>query len=667
MNEIELSVEEFVKAITSEDREKECFSETTKKIIRFYKIYKNQKVSYVVSDKDSDGKTIELNLTLADKQLFHTYGIKLKSYISNTKVDRKYILIIPKSKSLSDYKSEDFENKYKNAIEEGIENLPSDVQGIVNYADDNILKNYDDFEMRTKIVRSYFPNSNPLYAENKIKQDRNYKENGDKILEEYKKDFEKFIHTKQKPAYIDITDIISDNRALTCSAFNNKCREIENLIRENKGCIPVLYYNNKPEFLERFNIFAVYFQYFYNVQSVLYSSSSEYLQELAEMYYNETEMMLEDRIKYILNFPTYTYRLDDIVGSYFMAFARKCEAKVSLCPLDNIDSKAIIKINNFNFSKYKIIPIEDLYPLHRTKNMHEEDVFTYLDVINNYRKISNLFIDFENALDLTDNYLNICNTCLVSYNGQIYICYVEKLNAKIKGYRYLEDMNFKPEVVIADGVSVNRDGIDLSAKLIELETKDIGKYTPIDSFADANKYKFILTKRFRPAIKKIDPSFSDNEKIYKGVSPLKLTSKIALPIRKLFNSGILSISYNLFKNNSMLELFHEVGLHYSMLFRFRLNGVSCILDVAPRRSFRANSYFDAHIELDPNEDASRFENSEDSEVFKFTDSVGNITRKELVLYHVPVIGMYGGIHTYVDSSDDNKIIITEKFLAKENY
>lgn len=667
MKEVELSVEDFVKSIILKGDEKQCFTETMKKIINFYKINKNQKVSYIVSDKDSDGNVIELNLSQSDKKLFHIYGVKLKSYISESKVDRRYIIIIPEREKLGDYKSKNFKESYNNAIKENLKNLPSGINANVDFADDNKLKNYEDYRFRLDIVRSYFPDTNSLYSEDDVKNDYYYKKNGLKLLEEYKRDFEKCMPSSRKPVFIDITKIVSDKNPLSCTIFNNKCKEIEDLIKPHRGFIPVLYYDNNPDYQERFTIFAVYFQYFFNVQSVLYTSPDIYLQDLAELYYNETEMMLEDRIKYILNFPTYTYRLGSIVGSYFMAFARKCEARVSLCPLDNINSKNILKINKFSFNKYKIVPIEDLYPLHRTENIAEETPFTHLDVINNYRKISNLFVDFENALDLKGNYLNICNSCLVSYNGQVYICYVEKLDARIKGYRYLEDMVFKPEIVKADGEDVKRDVLDLSSKLIEIETKDLGKYTPIDSFADAYRYQYILTNKFRPAIKKIDPSFKDSEKIYKGVKPLKLTSKITLPIRKLFNEGILSISYESFRNGSMLELFHEIGLHFGTIFRFRLNGVSCILDVAPRRSFRENSYFDAHVELGLDEDVSRLIDEDNVQLLEFTDSVGNIVRRELVFYHVPVIGMYGGIHTYVDSSDQNKIIITEKFLAKDNY
>lgn len=665
MSEIEISLKDFIKSTAIGINDKDCFSQTVNKIINFYRD-RDQHDSYIVNDKDIYGSAIDLNLTLNDKELFYTYGIRLLSYVVEAKIDRRYILIIPSKYSLSDYKSSKFKEEYNKAIIQAKRNIPEDAIN-VDFADDNKLVSYNDFQTRIKLVSEHFPNSNPLYAENGVKAKHSYKSNGIKILENYKKDFDKYTSSKLKPAFIDITNIVNTDEIINYVVFRNKCSEIKQLIRAHEGCMAVLYYDNNPDYLKIFNAFAVHFQYFYNVQSVLYGEAEDYIQDLTELYYNETEMLMEDRIKYILNFPTYTYRLGDIIDSYFLALARRCEGRVSICPIDDLKPENIVKINNFDFAKNNIVPLSSLYPLYKNKVMKENNViFTHLDTISNYRKISNLFVDFENVLNLEGVCLDISNTCLVKYNNKIYICYVEELKAHIKGFRYIEDMQFEKQTVFADGMEEQREALDFSYKMIELQTKDIGKYTPIDTFADAYRYKVILTNKFRVPIKKLHPDFDDSKKVYKGKSALTLSSKLTIPIRKFFDSFVINNSYYLFETDELLELFHELGLHYSELFRFRLNGVSAILDSAPRRSFRDNNYMTVSIDLEGDVDVNRLlSDNSGVKVDEFYNENNEIYKKVITFSDIPVIGMYGGVHTYVDSSDNNRIIITEKFLARE--
>ena len=167
MSEIEISLKDFIKSTEIGINDKDCFSQTVNKIINFYRD-RDQHDSYIVNDKDIYGSAIDLNLTLNDKELFYTYGIRLLSYVVEAKIDRRYILIIPSKYSLSDYKSSKFKEEYNKAIIQAKRNIPEDAIN-VDFADDNKLVSYNDFQTRIKLVSEHFPNSNPLYAETDVR------------------------------------------------------------------------------------------------------------------------------------------------------------------------------------------------------------------------------------------------------------------------------------------------------------------------------------------------------------------------------------------------------------------------------------------------------------------------------------------------------------------
>lgn len=566
-------------------------------VLRFYTVkeHQQQDLVYVVEDvvngESGDYRTSKEDLSVREQ--YSNFGIYFRSLeleedmtVSIDLPNREYIAFIPKCPTELD------ENYIKSALEGFVDrNLP---EGTVPrwFVDYNEHTDYSTVKLVLNTARDLYPGIDSLISyESLLKgalRDESLNEDIQETIDAINKHHKaKSDSSRGKIPFVptevvDITSIVDEiyNRFSksnndTADLMITKLDEIGEKLDDNKL---VAYYG----VLDTHYIdCACYLTYFYHANCFIHTSvRNRFFAQLMEMYYSPALMLAEDRIKYLLNFPTYTFRLTDYTPTYAGTLNRKVTGKVQLCPL-NVDetepfSNAIIRedevkpVDNLDFSQVKILPLLNHF------HLNSSDIKECMAEEAALRK---LLVQFEDVISLPEGtVLDVTNTMFIILGGEVCIAYLAEVKFATQTHIVVNSM------ITGTGSNMRVEGA--TNKEYSISEGDVYKFFPLEIIHCNESAKLKIMKgnpHFLPVKlqekMKLDPIVEVKE-----VRPYKYASKYLLPLSN-YSLNMMSVSMQLDSD----KLFHEIGMYSPLCTTYRTGGRYKLLSQTDRNAVRKNS------------------------------------------------------------------------------
>lgn len=566
-------------------------------VLNFYmfKEHLDQNQTFLIEDVEStdSGDKVISKESLDTKETYARFGIYFKSLdleqgmtISIDNPNRDYIVFIGKAPSKLDEGyiesyAKTFAGKY---LPEGA--TPS------WFIDLNEHKDYNSVRFVLNTLRNVYTKIESLvYYEdlmNNDVRDQSIAEDINVVVDSINKYYKKReVITKGKEVFkevelVDITDVVAEIRKRvessndsTVDLFINKLDEIGNGVTPHKLYVYYGIYD------EDYILAACYLTYFYGANCFIHSSLRErFLNQLMEMYYNPDMMLVEDRIKYLLNFPTYSLQLTDYTIGYIGTRARTVTGKIQLCPIQvdetmpfsngTIDPKSVITVDNVDFGKIEIYPLLEHFKLD-SSDLDECKI--------EETALRRLFIDFENAIILPrEELVDVTNTFFINFKNEVCIAHLEDLRLETKSHIVADSMTSgTPEKPKVSGAT---------NKVITISEQQVSRCIPLEVFhcADEGIRKITLANEYFYPVKAQQKLGLDPVIPLKVVKPYKCISKSMLP---LANYSINKLSIPLKVDHE--RYFHDIGMYATACSAYRTGGRYKLLSTLDREEVRRKS------------------------------------------------------------------------------
>lgn len=591
-----ISYDDFLR-IKATKIDKSSYKDYLDVVLKFYSIkeYQQQDTVYVVEDvvNTESGESKISKEDLQTREQYSTFGIYFRSLeleesmtVSMESPNREYIAFIPKCPSVLE------ENYIKSAVQGFCErHLPEGVhpRWFVDY---NEHETYSTVKLVLNACRDIHPGIDSLVSyEDLLKvniRDEGLNEDIQETLSHVDRHHrQRAERTKGKVPYVpteivDITDIVSaihdrfwHSNNDTAELFIESLDAIGKDLNENKL---VAYYGVLDD---DYVLCACYLTYFYDANCFIHTSvRNKFFAQLMQMYYCPELMLAEDRVEYLLNFPTYTFRSTDYTPTYAGTLRRKVTGKVQLCPL-GIDenepfTNAVIReedvktVGNLDFSQVTVLPLLDHFKLGSTE---------ISEAITDELALRRLFIQFEDVISLPVGLIvDVTNTLFIRFGGEVCIVYLNDLKLDTKSHIVVNSM--------VSGVGKDMKVGGATNKEYSIRESDVYKFFPLDIIHcnETAKLKIIKGNNYFLPVKLQESLGLDPVIPLKEVKPFKCTSRYMLP---LLNYSINPMSVSMQMDSD--KLFHEIGMYSPLCTTYRTGGRYKLLIQTDRNAVRKNS------------------------------------------------------------------------------
>lgn len=540
----------------------------------------NQTIAYEVNDVDSLTESTISNESEATKNIYARFGIYFKSLINIEdssiellEANRQYFVWLDvdslkqgnsnnpeEALELLESKIRVFNSKY---LPEGA--TPSFYVDLVNYT------NYNDVIKRRVEIRSIYPSIDSLIAYTELKKVHVRDSDIEKEINEVLKLDDDLVR-------YDITDVVDEiaNRYFTTNMgthelFVTKLDEVGEKLTQNDY---IVYYGYN---IDEYILCAVYLTYFHNANCHITGYDKErFFDYLTSLYYNNSDMLVEERVQYLQEFPTYTFSYTDYTPVFKGTLKTEVFGKVQVCALNTpisvgIEESAIKKENlmfldNFSFNNANILPLLDYFKLD-SKNLEEAK--------RAEEKLRKILIRLENILNIPENIvLSYTDIFILDVGGELQL-------------GYLENLKFKTYTTVVAGCLINGNntaGATLYPESISL--KEVHRTIPLDIMKDKDiGIKTIMMSDYRFASPKIQEKLGAKKITRLTVKhPIKFSSKYALPLANFY----INLS-NITLSGISDELFYDMGKYLPDCHHFRLGVNSYLASKLGRNNLRTSS------------------------------------------------------------------------------
>lgn len=540
----------------------------------------NQTIAYEVNDVDSLTESTISNESEATKNIYARFGIYFKSLINIEdssiellEANRQYFVWLDidslkqgnsnnpeEALELLESKIRVFNSKY---LPEGA--TPSFYVDLVNYT------NYNDVIKRRVEIRSIYPSIDSLIAYTELKK-VHVRDN------DIEKEINEVLKLDCELVRYDITDVVDEiaNRYFTTNMgthelFVTKLDEVGEKLTQNDY---IVYYGYN---IDEYILCAVYLTYFHNANCHITGYDKErFFDYLTSLYYNNSDMLVEERVQYLQEFPTYTFSYTDYTPVFKGTLKTEVFGKVQVCALNTpvsvgIEESAIKKENlmfldNFSFNNANILPLLDYFKLD-SKNLEEAK--------RAEEKLRKILIRLENILNIPENIvLSYTDIFILDVGGELQL-------------GYLENLKFKTYTTVVAGCLINGNntaGATLYPESISL--KEVHRTIPLDIMKDKDiGIKTIMMSDYRFASPKIQEKLGAKKITRLTVKhPIKFSSKYALPLANFY----INLS-NITLSGISDELFYDMGKYLPDCHHFRLGVNSYLASKLGRNNLRTSS------------------------------------------------------------------------------
>ena len=540
----------------------------------------NQTIAYEVNDVDSLTESTISNESEATKNIYARFGIYFKSLINIEdssiellEANRQYFIWLDvdslkqgnsnnpeEALELLESKIRVFNSKY---LPEGA--TPSFYVDLVNYT------NYNDVIKRRVEIRSIYPSIDSLIAYTELKK-VHVRDN------DIEKEINEVLKLDGDLVRYDITDVVDEiaNRYFTTNMgthelFVTKLDEVGEKLTQNDY---IVYYGYN---IDEYILCAVYLTYFHNANCHITGYDKErFFDYLTSLYYNNSDMLVEERVQYLQEFPTYTFSYTDYTPVFKGTLKTEVFGKVQVCALNTpvsvgIEESAIKKENlmfldNFSFNNANILPLLDYFKLD-SKNLEEAK--------RAEEKLRKILIRLENILNIPENIvLSYTDIFILDVGGELQL-------------GYLENLKFKTYTTVVAGCLINGNntaGATLYPESISL--KEVHRTIPLDIMKDKDiGIKTIMMSDYRFASPKIQEKLGAKKITRLTVKhPIKFSSKYALPLANFY----INLS-NITLSGISDELFYDMGKYLPDCHHFRLGVNSYLASKLGRNNLRTSS------------------------------------------------------------------------------
>lgn len=540
----------------------------------------NQTIAYEVNDVDSLTESTISSESEATKNIYARFGIYFKSLINIEdssiellEANRQYFVWLDidslkqgnsnnpeEALELLESKIRVFNSKY---LPEGA--TPSFYVDLVNYT------NYNDVIKRRVEIRSIYPSIDSLIAYTELKK-VHVRDN------DIEKEINEVLKLDGELVRYDITDVVDEiaNRYFTTNMgthelFVTKLDEVGEKLTQNDY---IVYYGYN---IDEYILCAVYLTYFHNANCHITGYDKErFFDYLTSLYYNNSDMLVEERVQYLQEFPTYTFSYTDYTPVFKGTLKTEVFGKVQVCALNTpvsvgIEESAIKKENlmfldNFSFNNANILPLLDCFKLD-SKNLEEAK--------RAEEKLRKILIRLENILNIPENIvLSYTDIFILDVGGELQL-------------GYLENLKFKTYTTVVAGCLINGNntaGATLYPESISL--KEVHRTIPLDIMKDKDiGIKTIMMSDYRFASPKIQEKLGAKKITRLTVKhPIKFSSKYALPLANFY----INLS-NITLSGISDELFYDMGKYLPDCHHFRLGVNSYLASKLGRNNLRTSS------------------------------------------------------------------------------
>lgn len=540
----------------------------------------NQTIAYEVNDVDSLTESTISSESEATKNIYARFGIYFKSLINIEdssiellEANRQYFVWLDidslkqgnsnnpeEALELLESKIRVFNSKY---LPEGA--TPSFYVDLVNYT------NYNDVIKRRVEIRSIYPSIDSLIAYTELKK-VHVRDN------DIEKEINEVLKLDGELVRYDITDVVDEiaNRYFTTNMgthelFVTKLDEVGEKLTQNDY---IVYYGYN---IDEYILCAVYLTYFHNANCHITGYDKErFFDYLTSLYYNNSDMLVEERVQYLQEFPTYTFSYTDYTPVFKGTLKTEVFGKVQVCALNTpvsvgIEESAIKKENlmfldNFSFNNANILPLLDYFKLD-SKNLEEAK--------RAEEKLRKILIRLENILNIPENIvLSYTDIFILDVGGELQL-------------GYLENLKFKTYTTVVAGCLINGNntaGATLYPESISL--KEVHRTIPLDIMKDKDiGIKTIMMSDYRFASPKIQEKLGAKKITRLTVKhPIKFSSKYALPLANFY----INLS-NITLSGISDELFYDMGKYLPDCHHFRLGVNSYLASKLGRNNLRTSS------------------------------------------------------------------------------
>lgn len=540
----------------------------------------NQTIAYEVNDVDSLTESTISSESEATKNIYARFGIYFKSLINIEdssiellEANRQYFVWLDvdslkqgnsnnpeEALELLESKIRVFNSKY---LPEGA--TPSFYVDLVNYT------NYNDVIKRRVEIRSIYPSIDSLIAYTELKK-VHVRDN------DIEKEINEVLKLDGELVRYDITDVVDEiaNRYFTTNMgthelFVTKLDEVGEKLTQNDY---IVYYGYN---IDEYILCAVYLTYFHNANCHITGYDKErFFDYLTSLYYNNSDMLVEERVQYLQEFPTYTFSYTDYTPVFKGTLKTEVFGKVQVCALNTpvsvgIEESAIKKENlmfldNFSFNNANILPLLDYFKLD-SKNLEEAK--------RAEEKLRKILIRLENILNIPENIvLSYTDIFILDVGGELQL-------------GYLENLKFKTYTTVVAGCLINGNntaGATLYPESISL--KEVHRTIPLDIMKDKDiGIKTIMMSDYRFASPKIQEKLGAKKITRLTVKhPIKFSSKYALPLANFY----INLS-NITLSGISDKLFYDMGKYLPDCHHFRLGVNSYLASKLGRNNLRTSS------------------------------------------------------------------------------
>lgn len=544
----------------------------------------NQNIAYEVNDVDSLTESVLSNESDATKHIYARFGIYFKSLINVEdssvellEANRQYFVWldvdsvgqrhngsheenIEESLELLESKFRVFNSKY---LPEGA--IPSFYIDLVNYS------NYNDVIKRRVEIRSIYPSIDSLIAYTELKK-VHVRDN------DIEKEINEALVLDNELVRYDVTDVVDEiaNRYFTTNMgthelFVQKLDGVGKNLTKNDY---VVYYGyNTDEYI----LCAVYLTYFHNANCHITSYDRErFFDYLTSLYYNSSDMLVEERVQYLQEFPTYTFSYTDYTPVFKGTLKTEVFGKVQLCALNTptsvgIEESAIKKenlvfLNNFSFNNANMLSLLDYFKLD-SKNLDEAK--------RAEEKLRKILMKFESILNIHENtILSYTDIFILEVGGELQL-------------GFLEELNFKTYTTVVASCLINGNNLAGATLYPESITLDeVHRTIPLDIMKDKEiGIKTLMMADYRFASPKLQEKMGAKKITKLTVKhPLKFSSKYALPLSNFYiNPSNITLS------GISDELFFDMGKYLPDCHHFRLGVNSYLASKLGRSNLRNSS------------------------------------------------------------------------------
>lgn len=559
------SYNDFKKIISHKqitDTLRDLFSNVCNFYLNINKDRYTQKVVYEIDDLDPATNTPISSETEEAKITYSQFGIYFKSLVqlNNNSIemlstDRKYIIFIGNVNN-SDKVDEDL---LKSEVTSAVKTyLPS--EAVPSWYVD--LRTYTDYNqvLRTRnIIRELYPDINSMINYVNLKKSFIRDETLEKEINEQFMIYPTMVRKDIDAAVSKIANIYYTTNLDTANVF---IEELDNIGKSLTDDDFIVYTGLEQDI---YIYCAVYLTYFYKANCFIPESKHDmFLTIIMEQYYDNNAMLIEDKVDYLLNYPTFSFTVTDYTLGYLGTARAELKGAVQLCSLncspmsgisvDDIKKDNVVRLSKYNFKTANLLSIFDFFKINSTdveEAKREES------------KLLRVLTKFESVLQINKNkLLTIFDIFVVELAGELQLGYVENLS-------FITDSS-----LFATCLKTANNAGALHPKY-SVTFDNMHRFYPMEILKDGA----IAIKEFISADYRFDTPERQRRRNAKKISnikvkaPLKFASKYAIPLRYM-SKNISGIPLVLSNQN---ELYYELGVYSPSCYALRTTTTDVLL------------------------------------------------------------------------------------------